>query len=418
MDAIKKLGRAWNSISLIKRIIVGLVIGTVLAVVWPGNDIVEMLGTLFVNALKSVAPILVFFLVISALCNAKGGGQMKTVIILYLVATFVAGAVAVIASTLFPVDLTLTAPAEDQASPEGIGQVLATLITNVVANPVEALMKANYLGILAWAVVLGIALRHANDQVKSVFSSISDAVSTVVRWIISLAPFGILGLVYTAVSTNGLEIFTEYGQLLLVLVGAMLFIAFVTNPLLSFACFRKNPYGLVVRCLKDSGLTAFFTRSSAANIPVNMELCRKLGLNKDNYSLSIPLGATINMGGAAVTISVMAMMAAHTMGIEVDIPTAIILSVLSAISACGASGVAGGSLLLIPLACSLFGISNDIAMQVVGIGFVIGVIQDSCETALNSSSDVLFAASAEYGEWRKQGRDFNPGKDAEVVEAA
>ena len=418
MDAIKKLGRAWNSISLIKRIIVGLVIGTVLAVVWPGNDIVEMLGTLFVNALKSVAPILVFFLVISALCNAKGGGQMKTVIILYLVATFVAGAVAVIASTLFPVDLTLTAPAEDQASPEGIGQVLATLITNVVANPVEALTKANYLGILAWAVVLGIALRHANDQVKSVFSSISDAVSTVVRWIISLAPFGILGLVYTAVSTNGLEIFTEYGQLLLVLVGAMLFIAFVTNPLLSFACFRKNPYGLVVRCLKDSGLTAFFTRSSAANIPVNMELCRKLGLNKDNYSLSIPLGATINMGGAAVTISVMAMMAAHTMGIEVDIPTAIILSVLSAISACGASGVAGGSLLLIPLACSLFGISNDIAMQVVGIGFVIGVIQDSCETALNSSSDVLFAASAEYGEWRKQGRDFNPGKDAEVVEAA
>ena len=418
MDAIKKLGRAWNSISLIKRIIVGLLIGTVLAVVWPGNDIVEMLGTLFVNALKSVAPILVFFLVISALCNAKGGGQMKTVIVLYLVATFVAGAVAVIASTLFPVDLTLTAPAEDQASPEGIGQVLATLITNVVANPVEALMKANYLGILAWAVVLGIALRHANDQVKSVFSSISDAVSTVVRWIISLAPFGILGLVYTAVSTNGLEIFTEYGQLLLVLVGAMLFIAFVTNPLLSFACFRKNPYGLVVRCLKDSGLTAFFTRSSAANIPVNMELCRKLGLNKDNYSLSIPLGATINMGGAAVTISVMAMMAAHTMGIEVDIPTAIILSVLSAISACGASGVAGGSLLLIPLACSLFGISNDIAMQVVGIGFVIGVIQDSCETALNSSSDVLFAASAEYGEWRKQGRDFNPGKDAEVVEAA
>ncbi len=415
MDAIKKLGRAWNSISLIKRIIVGLVIGTVLAVVWPGNDIVEMLGTLFVNALKSVAPILVFFLVISALCNAKGGGQMKTVIILYLVATFVAGAVAVIASTLFPVDLTLTAPAEDQASPEGIGQVLATLITNVVANPVEALMKANYLGILAWAVVLGIALRHANDQVKSVFSSISDAVSTVVRWIISLAPFGILGLVYTAVSTNGLEIFTEYGQLLLVLVGAMLFIAFVTNPLLSFACFRKNPYGLVVRCLKDSGLTAFFTRSSAANIPVNMELCRKLGLNKDNYSLSIPLGATINMGGAAVTISVMAMMAAHTMGIEVDIPTAIILSVLSAISACGASGVAGGSLLLIPLACSLFGISNDIAMQVVGIGFVIGVIQDSCETALNSSSDVLFAASAEYGEWKRRGRDFKPGKDVEAA---
>ena len=325
------------------------------------------------------------------------------------------GAVAVFASTLFPVDLTLSAAAEAQSSPSGIGEVLATLVTNVVANPVTALMSANYLGILAWAVVLGIALRRASDQVKDVFTSISDAVSTVVRWIISLAPFGILGLIYTAVSTNGLEIFTEYGQLLLVLVGCMLFIAFVTNPILSFACFRKNPYGLVLRCLKDSGLTAFFTRSSAANIPVNMELCRKLGLDKDNYSLSIPLGATINMGGAAVTISVMAMMAAHTLGIQVDIPIAIILSVLSAVSACGASGVAGGSLLLIPLACSLFGIGNDIAMQVVGIGFVIGVIQDSCETALNSSSDVLFAASAEYSQWRKEGRDFKPGKDIEAA---
>ena len=401
MDTIKKIGRTWNSISLIKRIIVGLVIGTILALVIPGNEIIEMLGTLFVNALKSVAPILVFFLVISALCNAKGGGQMKLVIILYLVGTFIAGAVAVFASTLFPVDLTLSAAAEAQSSPSGIGEVLATLVTNVVANPVTALMSANYLGILAWAVVLGIALRRASDQVKDVFTSISDAVSTVVRWIISLAPFGILGLIYTAVSTNGLEIFTEYGQLLLVLVGCMLF--------------RKNPYGLVLRCLKDSGLTAFFTRSSAANIPVNMELCRKLGLDKDNYSLSIPLGATINMGGAAVTISVMAMMAAHTMGIQVDIPTAIILSVLSAVSACGASGVAGGSLLLIPLACSLFGIGNDIAMQVVGIGFVIGVIQDSCETALNSSSDVLFAASAEYSQWRKEGRDFKPGKDIEAA---
>ena len=400
MDTIKKIGRTWNSISLIKRIIVGLVIGTILALVIPGNEIIEMLGTLFVNALKSVAPILVFFLVME-----DAGYNPYTY----------PGAVAVFASTLFPVDLTLSAAAEAQSSPSGIGEVLATLVTNVVANPVTALMSANYLGILAWAVVLGIALRRASNQVKDVFTSISDAVSTVVRWIISLAPFGILGLIYTAVSTNGPEIFTEYGQLLLVLVGCMLFIAFVTNPILSFACFRKNPYGLVLRCLKDSGLTAFFTRSSAANIPVNMELCRKLGLDKDNYSLSIPLGATINMGGAAVTISVMAMMAAHTMGIQVDIPTAIILSVLSAVSACGASGVAGGSLLLIPLACSLFGIGNDIAMQVVGIGFVIGVIQDSCETALNSSSDVLFAASAEYSQWRKEGRDFKPGKDVEAA---
>ena len=337
----------------------GLVIGTILALVIPGNEIIEMLGTLFVNALKSVAPILVFFLVISALCNAKGGGQMKLVIILYLVGTFIAGAVAVLASNLFPVDLTLSAAAaEAQSSPSGIGEVLATLVTNVVANPVTALMSANYLGILAWAVVLGIALRRASDQVKDVFTSISDAVSTVVRWIISLAPFGILGLIYTAVSTNGLEIFTEYGQLLLVLVGCMLFIAFVTNPILSFACFRKNPYGLVLRCLKDSGLTAFFTRSSAANIPVNMELCRKLGLDKDNYSLSIPLGATINMGGAAPKSRSHGHDGGAHDGRRPSTP--IVLSILRRPrhrASCGS--------LPVPLACSLFGIGNDIAMQVV-----------------------------------------------------
>ena len=416
MDTVKKIGRTWNSISLIKRIIVGLVIGTILALVIPGNEIIEMLGTLFVNALKSVAPILVFFLVISALCNAKGGGQMKLVIILYLVGTFIAGAVAVLASNLFPVDLTLSAAAaEAQSSPSGIGEVLATLVTNVVANPVTALMSANYLGILAWAVVLGIALRRASDQVKDVFTSISDAVSTVVRWIISLAPFGIPGPHLHGGSPTFWKSSPSTASCFSCLWAACSSSLSSPTRSLSFACFRKNPYGLVLRCLKDSGLTAFFTRSSAANIPVNMELCRKLGLDKDNYSLSIPLGATINMGGAAVTISVMAMMAAHTMGIQVDIPTAIILSVLSAVSACGASGVAGGSLLLIPLACSLFGIGNDIAMQVVGIGFVIGVIQDSCETALNSSSDVLFAASAEYSQWRKEGRDFKPGKDIEAA---
>ncbi len=409
METLKKIGRAWNSISLIKRILVGLIIGAALGVFVPGNEVVELLGTLFVSALKGVAPILVFFLVISALANAKTAGSMKTVVALYIVSTFVAALVAVVASFLFPIELTLTAGEVEQSSPSGIGEVLATLVSNIVSNPVDALINANYIGILAWAVVLGIALRAASQNTKDVFTSVSDAVSQVVRWIISLAPFGILGLVYTSVGENGLEIFTEYGQLLLVLVGCMLVIALITNPLLVFWGIRKNPYPLVLRCLKDSGLTAFFTRSSAANIPVNMELCRKLGLDKDNYSVSIPLGATINMAGAAVTISVMAMMAAHTMGIAIDLPTAVILSVLAAVSACGASGVAGGSLLLIPLACSLFGIGNDVAMQVVGIGFIIGVIQDSCETALNSSSDVLFTATAEYREWRKQGKEVTFG---------
>ena len=415
METLKKIGRAWNSISLIKRILVGLIIGAALGVFVPGNEVVELLGTLFVSALKGVAPILVFFLVISALANAKTAGSMKTVVALYIVSTFVAALVAVVASFLFPIELTLTAGEVEQSSPSGIGEVLATLVSNIVSNPVDALINANYIGILAWAVVLGIALRAASQNTKDVFTSVSDAVSQVVRWIISLAPFGILGLVYTSVGENGLEIFTEYGQLLLVLVGCMLIIALITNPLLVFWGIRKNPYPLVLRCLKDSGLTAFFTRSSAANIPVNMELCRKLGLDKDNYSVSIPLGATINMAGAAVTISVMAMMAAHTMGIAIDLPTAVILSVLAAVSACGASGVAGGSLLLIPLACSLFGIGNDVAMQVVGIGFIIGVIQDSCETALNSSSDVLFTATTDYRERMKRGIPFEPGKDGELV---
>ena len=412
METLKAIGRKWNDISLIKRILVGLVIGAVLGVFWPGNDVLEMFGTLFVSALKGVAPILVFFLVISALANAKGAGAMKVVVILYLAATFIAAFVAVLMSSLFPVELTLRRAAHLCGLLPISGFQFSKLLLSIASNPVDALTNANYLGILAWAVLLGIALRHAKDGVKEVFASISDAVSQVVRWIISLAPFGIMGLVYTSVSTNGLEIFTEYGQLLLVLLAAMAVVAFVTNPLLAFACFRKNPYPLVWRCTKDSGVTAFFTRSSAANIPVNMELCKKLGLNKDNYSVSIPLGATINMGGAAVTISLMAMMAAHTMGIEVGFGTAVILGALSAMSACGASGVAGGSLLLIPLACSLFGIGNDVAMQVVGIGFVIGVIQDSVETAINSSTDVLFAASAEYMQWRREGRDFKPGADA------
>lgn len=416
---MKSLLQKWSGIDLIVRILIGLVIGAVLGIFAPADlSIVTLLGSLFVNALKSVAPILVFFLVISALANAKGVGTMKTIVLLYIVSTFAAGLIAVLASFAFPIELTLaSADAVEQSSPEGIGEVLNTLILNITVNPVTALMKANYIGILAWAVGLGVALRAASGNTKSVFASISDAIAKIVYWVIQLAPFGILGLVYTSVSTNGLEIFTEYGALIVLLVSCMFFIALVVNPLIVFAFTRKNPYPLVLRTLKDSGLTAFFTRSSAANIPVNMQMCRRLGLNKDNYSVSIPLGAAINMAGAAVTISVMAMCAAHTMGIAIDIPTAVILSVLSAVSAAGASGVAGGSLLLIPLACSLFGISNDIAMQVVAIGLIIGVIQDSCETALNSSSDVLFTATSEYREWAREGRTFTMGayvKDAEL----
>ena len=412
---MKTLWQKWNDISLIKRIFVFLVAGALLGAGFPNADgaspiaWVAVLGTLFVGALKAVAPILVFFLVIGALANARADGSMKTIVVLYVCGTFLSALVAVVAATAFPVTITLTGvEAASSAAPQGITEVLETLLLNVVANPVESLASANYLGILAWAVLIGIALRLASEATKAVFSNIADAIATVVRWIINLAPFGILGLVYDSVSTNGLEIFTEYGLLLAVLVGCMFFVAFIAYPALIALVARTNPYPLVLRCLKDSGLTAFFTRSSAANIPVNMELCRKLGLNKDTYSVSIPLGATINMGGAAVTITVMAMAACHTLGISVDIPTAVILSVLAAVSACGASGVAGGSLLLIPLACSLFGIPAEIAMQVVGVGFIIGVIQDSCETALNSSSDVMFTATAEFRTWNKEGKAIDP----------
>lgn len=412
---LKKIANAWGSISLIKRILIGLTIGALLGIFAPaGIEVITLLGTLFVGALKAVAPVLVFFLVMSALANAQSsmGGGMKTVVLLYVASTVIAGLVAVGASYLFPLELTLAA-ADDvtQASPAGIGEVITTLLTNAVANPVEALMEANYIGILVWAVVLGIALRAASENARNVFAGVSEAITKVVGWVISCAPFGILGLVYTSVSTSGLDIFVEYGQLLLVLVGCMAVIALVTNPLLVFLTTKKNPFPLVLRGLKDSGITAFFTRSSAANIPVNMELCRKLGLNKDMYSVSIPLGATINMAGAAVTIAVMTMAACNTMGVAVDFPTAVILCFLAAVSACGASGVAGGSLLLIPLCCSLFGIGNDVAMQVVAIGFIIGIIQDSCETAINSSSDVIFTATADYRKRIKDGEEVHMGKD-------
>lgn len=398
-NAIQK----WNSISLVKRIIGGLIIGLILGLVVPQATPIAMLGNLFVGALKAVAPILVFFLVMSALCN-QGEGQktnMKTVVILYLLGTFLAGCVAVAASYLFPVTLSLTEGVEDMVAPGGVGEVISNLLMNIVSNPVSSIANANYIGILAWAVIFGIALKKASSGTKKALENIADAVSQAVRWIISCAPFGIMGLIFNTISEQGLGVLLGYGRLILVLVGSMLFVALVVNPIVVFVYTRRNPFRLVFKCLKDSGITAFFTRSSAANIPVNMELCENLGLDEDTYSISIPLGATINMGGAAVTISVLALAAAHTLGVSVDIPTAIILCILSAASACGASGVAGGSLLLVPLACSLFGIPNDVAMQVVGVGFIVGVIQDSCETALNSATDVLYTATAELYDRRK-----------------
>lgn len=400
------LATKWNNISLVKRIIMGLILGTVLALVVPSATPIALLGSLFVGALKAVAPVLVFFLVMAALCQHKEGKKtnMKSIVALYLLGTLVAGMVAVIGSFMFPIKLTLVAGAEGVTPPGGVGEVLQTLLMNVVSNPVSSLANANYIGILTWALVFGLALKNSSDSTKQVIINISDAVSQAVRWIINLAPFGIMGLVFDTIATAGIESLFSYGQLIVLLVGCMAFVALVVNPILTFIATRKNPYPLVFKCLKESGITAFFTRSSAANIPVNMGLCKDLGLDEDTYSVSIPLGATINMGGAAITISVLALAAAHTMGVKVDIGTAVILSVLSAVSACGASGVAGGSLLLVPLACSLFGIPNDIAMQVVGVGFIVGVIQDSCETALNSSTDVLYTAIAEFAKNRKEGK--------------
>ena len=405
---MKKLYEQWTSISLVKRIVVGLIIGAVLGLAAPQASGLVILGDVFVGALKGIAPLLVFFLIISSLCHAgkSHGGVIKTVIILYMFSTFLASLIAVFASHLFPVTLTLTVEAADLSAPQGIVEVFRTLLLNIVANPVSAIINANYIGILSWAILFGIGLRGANDNTKKFFDDVSTGLSKVVTWIISFAPFGILGLVYSAVSTNGLGIFTEYGRLLAVLVGSMLFIYFVTNPILVYWCIRKNPFPLIFKCLKRSAITAFFTRSSAANIPVNMEVCEEMGLDKDTYSVTIPLGATINMDGAAITITIMSLAAAHTLGIPVDLPTGIILSILATLSACGASGVAGGSLLLIPMACSLFGIPNDIAMQVVGVGFIIGVIQDSVETALNSSSDLLLSASAEFRQWRLNGQEI------------
>lgn len=401
---MKKIIESWNRISLIKKIICGLAVGVILALAVPQLNVISLLGDLFVGALKAIAPLLVLFLVMSALASQREGKQssIKRIIFLYLLGTFLAGCVAVAASFLFPVTIALTDSTSTTAPPSGIGEVVNSLLMSLVSNPVDALVNANYIGILAWAVLLGIALRKAGDSTKKAISEISDALSQIVRWVIACAPFGVMGLVFATISQQGLSSLLSYGRLILLLVGSMAFVAFVVNPIITFIGIRKNPYPLVLKCLKDSGITAFFTRSSAANIPVNMKLCEELGLDRDTYAVSIPLGSTINMGGAAVTISTLALAAVHTLGIPVDIPTAIVLCVLSAISACGASGVAGGSLLLVPLACSLFGISDDIAMQVVGVGFIVGVIQDSCETAINSSTDVLYTAVAEFSRRRKE----------------
>ena len=388
-----------NKFSLIQQICVGLLIGIGIAVWSPENAVkLSLLGTIFVGALKGVAPVLVFFLVIAAVSRHRSGQKtgMRSIIVLYLIGTFASAAIAVVGSFLFPTTLLLTASPADTAPPSGITAVLSTLLTNIVENPVKAILGGNYIGILGWALLFGFALRHAANETKDVMASISDAITLAVQWIIKVAPLGIMGLVAQSIGENGLGALLTYGKLLLVLLGCMFAVALIINPLIVAIVMKRNPYPLVFRCLRESGVTAFFTRSSAANIPVNMDLAKRLGITPDTYSISIPLGATINMGGAAITITVMALAAVSTLGIQVDLATAILLSIIATISACGASGVAGGSLLLIPLACSLFGISNDVAMQVVGVGFIIGVIQDSTETALNSSTDILFTAAVDY----------------------
>ena len=391
-----KIGKAYGETALIKLIAIGLVIGIILALFVPSVvPVIAVFGKLFVNALKGVAPILVFVLVINALSQkAESSKIMKPIIFLYMFATFCASLVAVAASFMFPTKLVLQMTDAEITPPSGIVEVLQNVIMNVVDNPIHALTNANYIGILAWAVIIGLALKNAGNTTHEVVSDLAKAVTKVVQWVIRFAPFGIMGLVADSIATSGIETLLGYARLLAVLLGAFFSVALIMNPLIVFLKLHMNPYPLVFATLKESGLYAFFTRSSAANIPVNINLCKRLRLDPDFYSISIPLGATINMSGAAITIAVLSLATAYTMGINIDMPTALLLCLISTVGACGASGVAGGSLLLIPVACSSFGVSSDIAMQVVGIGFIIGVLQDSCETALNSSSDVLFTATA------------------------
>ena len=400
--------------NLVKRIAIGLILGLLVALVNPSiqqtldfnlASNVGVLGQVFVKALRAVAPILIFFLVMAALANKKVGSKsnMKEIIVLYLVGTFLAAVAAVIASMAFPSDVALAVKEDASSAPQSVGQVMLTLVLNVVDNPLNAIFKANFIGVLAWSIGLGLALRHASDATKQVVSDFAEGISKIVHVIISFAPFGVFGLVAETLSDKGLSALGGYVHLLFVLIGTMLFTAFVLNPILVYWKIRRNPYPLVWTCVRESGVTAFFTRSSAANIPVNIELAKRLNLDEETYSVAIPLGANINMAGAAITITVLTLAAVHTLGIEVSFVSAVLLSIVAALCACGASGVAGGSLLLIPLACSLFGITDDIAAQMIGVGFVIGILQDSTETALNSSTDVLFTAAVCIEEERKNG---------------
>ncbi len=405
-----RIFRKYSETSLIIRILVGLLIGAALGLLFPSASFLGIPGTLFVSALKAIAPVLVFVLVISSLANSqtKLDSRFSFVIFEYLFSTLAAALVAVAFSFLFPTTITLTGEAaQAEAVPSGVGEVMRNLLVGMFSNPVGALVSGNYISILFWAVLFGVLMKKlASEGTRSLFNDLSEILSRTVKGIINLAPFGIMGLVFQSVSESGLSIYLDYGKLILLLVGSMLTVALIINPLIAFLILRRNPYPLIFRCIRESGITAFFTRSSAANIPVNMRLCERLGLDRDMYSVSIPLGATINMDGAAVVITIMTLTTVRTLGIAVDIPSAIILSALSTLAACGTSGVAGGSLLLIPMACSLFGVPAEIAMQVVGVGFIISVIQDSLETALNSSGDVIFTAVAEYRHWQKAGKDL------------
>jgi serine/threonine transporter len=399
----------WVESSLILKILIGLIIGAILGLAVPQYEMIGLLGQLFVSALKAIAPLLVFVLVASALAKAGEGirSRFKTVIVLYIFSTFLSAMVAVTGSFLFPVSMHLTQAGEVTA-PGGLGEVISNMLLNIFSNPLQSLSQGDYLGILFWAIVFGICLKQVGSATtKNVFEDCANATSLIVKGIIQFAPIGIMSLVFSAVAESGLSIFIQYGQLIVLLVACIATVALITDPLIAAFALRRNPYPLVITCLKESGITAFFTRSSAANIPVNMRLCERLGLDKDFYSISIPLGATINMEGAAITITIMTLAVCHTLGITVDLPTTIVLCIISTLAAAGSSGVAGGSLLLIPMACSLFGIPADISMQAIAVGFIIGVIQDSCETALNSAGDALFSATAEYHDRMKNGEPVN-----------
>lgn len=411
MNIFKQILAKYTSVSLMLRIFIGLVVGATLGLLLPQWTGIAILGRMFVSALKGIAPVLVAVLVMSSIAKAGSGlgPRFRTVISRYLLSTFIAALCAVVGSMLFPVTLELGEVADVEPEAGSLAEVFTNLLTSMVANPVAAIANANYIAILFWSIILGIALKTmASKATVNVVHDLSTVVTRVVKWVIQFAPFGILGLVFSTVSENGLSVFTTYGHLLLLLVGCMLANTFIFNPLISFLMLKQNPYPLLFTCLKESGLQAFFTRSSAANIPINMALCKKLGLDEEFYSVSIPLGATINMDGAAVTITVFSLAVAHTVGIDVSFASALFLSIIATLGACGASGVAGGSLLLIPMACSFFGIGNDVAMQAVAIGFIVGVVQDSVETALNSSGDAFFTATAEYYDRKKHNR--NPEK--------